>query len=306
MSLDAATTATQSAVTFQGVVGFGSTGQETTRTIVPMRPVLLTSGTLQRLIGAPAPGIPAAQRIGAYVQHLLSTEDADVAAVRWDELHGQLFFHSPILVGSALAVGLASSFSPQYELRTRMLTLPIRWRLGAVLETHTRETPESWESTVTLSSTDPIITKPDYLRNRVSELFASAAEENFEEGTESPFAKGLLALIRDYGNAAVAALESTLEPGRTDIEVAREVLRWLGAIDHSQSGRYRRAVLEKHLKASSARLRYAAGLGLAEMDDPAAIPALIAAIRTEAHDKIRWHFQLVLDQLEDTRRWLSS
>jgi HEAT repeat protein len=185
-----------------------------------------------------------------------------------------------------------------------MLTLPLRWQFDAVLETHTTGSPQSW--TGTPASTEQTLTKPDYLQRRVLGLFASAAEEVFEEGTEPLFAKELVALIMDHGNAAVAALESALETPGKDVEVAREVLRWLGVIDHSQSRRYRRAVLEKYLEAPSARLRYAAALGLAEMDDPAAIPALAEAIRTEPHDKIRWHFQLVLDQLENTKRCPSS
>lgn len=142
--------------------------------------------------------------------------------------------------------------------------------------------------------------EPDRLARRIGIVFDLAREELFEDGMESEFSRALITLIHSHGNAAISAIEKTLQSGHVSSEIAQEALRWLGALAHSESHKYRLLILRGYLEAPIAPIRDAAGLGLAAMDDPTAIPAIMEAIRNETYPQLRQNLQLVLIQLEDT------
>lgn len=144
------------------------------------------------------------------------------------------------------------------------------------------------------------------LQRRISFAFLSALDERFEDGMDSTFSHTLASLIQTYGNAGVAAVQQVLESGQTNAEIVAEALRWLGIIHHPESRKYRLWLLQETLRSASPRIRDAAGLGLAAMDDPDAIAALVEAIERERYAPLRQNLQLVLDQLAQTRRCLSS
>ncbi len=137
-------------------------------------------------------------------------------------------------------------------------------------------------------------------------LFEKARDEFFEDGMESVFSRKLVSLVQEYGNAAVEAIASLTFEGKANAEVAAEGLRWLGHMDHPSSYDSRRRLLEKSLFSSSARIRDGAALGLASLDDPAAIPNLGKAIEREPHAELREDLEQVLAQLEATRQCHSS
>jgi len=180
-----------------------------------------------------------------------------------------------------------------------VLHLPVvRWSVSRVnVETRNAETRST---IVTPNVTELESTRTVTLVQRLSLVFELALEEEFEDGTDSNFSRALDAFSQIYGNAAISALENILDSGQTNSEVAGEALRWLGKVQDDQSKIYRLTILRKSLKSSSVRQRYAAALGLAAMDDPSAIPFLSDAVENEEHDKIRKHFQLVLEQLQQT------
>jgi hypothetical protein len=61
-----------------------------------------------------------------------------------------------------------------------------------------------------------------------------------------------------------------------------------------------RAVLLRFLAAPDVRVRHIAATGLAELDDPAAIPELQRALAVEHSERLRAHLRVVLDQLQAT------
>jgi hypothetical protein len=182
-----------------------------------------------------------------------------------------------------------------------VLSLPvIRWTSSPIKVETGKVQPLS--SNVTLNVTELELADPAPLVQRLSLVFEMAFAEEFEDGTDSNFSRTLDSFIQIYGNAAISALEKILHSGQTNAEVAGEALRWIGKVQHEESRRYRLTVLQKNLKSSSVRLRYATAVGLAAMDDPNAIPFLTEAIENERHDKMRSHLQLVLKQLQQTRQ----
>lgn len=157
-----------------------------------------------------------------------------------------------------------------------------------------------WSSSSTLPLDNPV--KVD---QEIELLFDRAKEEVFEDGMESEFSRGLISYIRKYGNAAIATLERLIVTEQVNAEVASEAMRWLGHINHSITYRSRLYLLERSLHNSSARVRDGAGLGLAFLDDPHAIPYLKQAIEREQYLELRYDLEQVVIQLDSTYRAFS-
>lgn len=138
---------------------------------------------------------------------------------------------------------------------------------------------------------------PDYLYRTITTMFRDAREERFEDGIATAFSRNLLAFLDAYSNAAVYALERLIESEDTNAEVVAEALRWLPFAKDKASQKYRLNLLEKGLRSTSARIRDAAGLSLAEMNDPRAIPSLEEAIAQESFAELREDLKAVLSQL---------
>ena len=136
----------------------------------------------------------------------------------------------------------------------------------------------------------------------VGQAFARAEEESFEDGVPSKFASTLASLIRKFGSEAVKAVERALESPSVDVEVAGEALRRVGAVQHAPSKKFRLSILKKHLSSASSRIQYAAALGVAAMDDPAAIPAIAQVLQNRNQSDVQRCLKRVLEQLEDTQQ----
>ena len=136
------------------------------------------------------------------------------------------------------------------------------------------------------------------IEDKIKALFEAAKEEIFEDGMESDFSKGLLRLVEQYGAEAIVALTRLIESENTNAEIAAETLRWVGRLDHPSSYETRLSLLERSLGDDSARVRDAASVALASMDDEHALPALRAAIAREKYAELREDMQQILAQLE--------
>jgi hypothetical protein len=136
----------------------------------------------------------------------------------------------------------------------------------------------------------------------VEQAFIGAVEETFEDGVRSKFEKTLASLIHVSGNDAMKAIERVLESPNTNEEIAGESLRRIGEVQDEESQKYRLNVLKRHLRSPSPRLRYAAALGLASMDDPKTIPVVAEAMDTETQPDVRRSLRQVLEQLQETER----
>jgi len=130
---------------------------------------------------------------------------------------------------------------------------------------------------------------------------SDAEHEELEIGIQSTFSRQLLTLFAEHGANAVEALGEVLRDKLASDTVMVMLLRQLGRIRQESSRPMRRKLLSDLLRARSVQVRHAAATGLAELDDPEAIPALELARNRERHEQPREHFELVLEQLRETR-----
>ena len=127
-----------------------------------------------------------------------------------------------------------------------------------------------------------------------------ASEEVFVDGMDSVLSEDMSMLIETYGDIAVSAIEHMLGLYYDRVEIVGEALRQLGQIEDSQTHRSRMTALVAHLESSDPRVRDAASLGLAALDDPEAIKALKNALERESSLQLRSNLELVLVQLQST------
>jgi len=137
----------------------------------------------------------------------------------------------------------------------------------------------------------------DYLYD----LFLAARGEFFEDGMESYFSRGLEAAIQTHKHLAVGVLRVLVVDIHLSPSVVGEAMRWIGSVDEPDTWECRRSLLEYCLEHPNPEVRDGAGLGLAAMDDPKAIPAVWRAINREQLSILRRGLQQVLDQLVETR-----
>jgi hypothetical protein len=138
------------------------------------------------------------------------------------------------------------------------------------------------------------------LEEEVIQLFSNALETTFEDGMESDLSRNLYRLLIKDSDRVLDALIGLILYDRFNEEVSSEALRWLGRYNHYSSYDRRRWLLERCLHSYSPRIRDAASLGLASMDDPHAIPFLREAIGREPYPELREDMNQVLNQLENT------
>jgi|GEM_PF-5995735 len=139
---------------------------------------------------------------------------------------------------------------------------------------------------------------PSDIEDKIRVLFEAAKEEIFEDGMESNLTRGLSTLVEQDGAEAIIVLIRLIEIENRNDEIAAETLRWAGRLDHPSSYEPRLSLLEGSLGDDSARVRDAASLALASMDDEHALPALRAAIAREKYAELREDMQQILAQLE--------
>jgi hypothetical protein len=140
----------------------------------------------------------------------------------------------------------------------------------------------------------------DYLKSRFSVVLADARSEEFEVGTDSNFSQRIARLVLMYGGDAFGTLATTLSDARVPVTVLGELFRTLGRIRSATTHDDQRDLLLRYLGAPDVRVRHVAATGLAELDDPAAIPVLQTALAAERSERLRMHLRLVLDQLQAT------
>lgn len=132
----------------------------------------------------------------------------------------------------------------------------------------------------------------------IAELFRVPEDEYFENGYQSDFGRALSRAIRRLGERAMDPVSHIITTQRARAHVIEEALRVLGRLQDEATKPYRRWLLERSLQSSNPYMRDAAGLGIADMDDPGSIPALRQAIAVESSHALRKDLTMVLRQLE--------
>jgi hypothetical protein len=140
------------------------------------------------------------------------------------------------------------------------------------------------------------------IQPRLAAILDAARHDIIEDGMPnavSEYLPGLLA--KDY-TAVIPALLSVIEAGSTTPIIAAELLKELGRLRNAASHASRLWVLERALSLSSPFIRDGAGLGLARLADPDALPYLRRAVEGELNAQTRADLQLVIDELSETMR----
>lgn len=155
------------------------------------------------------------------------------------------------------------------------------------------------------ASTAPSLEKPS-VRSELAELFKREIEEIFEDGIESEFASDVRSIILEEGEPAIDALTGVIFYRSVNEGLASQSLELIGRMNDLITHSRRLWLLESALFSSSARIRDAASVGLASLDDPHAIPYIRRAINEESYAELREDMNQVLKQLDETLQCLSS
>lgn len=147
----------------------------------------------------------------------------------------------------------------------------------------------------------PIPKSENPLLPEVRRIVAESAWETFADGMESALSRKLHSLIQVCGNEAVGAIRDFIADDPDDLESAEEILRQVGYSADAATRSARLELLTDSLSSRSPRIRDAASLGVAVMDDPAAIDALETAVVREPSKLLRHSLTLALEQLRETK-----
>ena len=154
-------------------------------------------------------------------------------------------------------------------------------------------------------SEDSALLLEERLVNSFVRLFADASDEVFEDGMESMFSQKLTGAIDSFGDPAINAIDRLLESNSANAEVAGEILRQLGSVEDRRTHHTRLKTLIRNLWAVDPRIRDAASLGIAALDDPDALGAVQMALDQEQSPHLQRNLRLVVAQLRTTR-WHGS
>lgn len=139
----------------------------------------------------------------------------------------------------------------------------------------------------------------------IQKIANDSVDEVFIDGMESDFSRRLTVTLESYGKPAVGALERLIELDSSNVELVGEILRQVGEIEDLNTHQERLTLLTRNLDAPDPRIRDAAALGLASLDDPKAIDDLLEAWDRERYPQLKGNLRMVLDQLQYTR-WPNS
>jgi hypothetical protein len=136
------------------------------------------------------------------------------------------------------------------------------------------------------------------LHEEIGTLFRQWQEMRFEDGMENDVSRTLWRLLMNHSALLVESLAAVILTERVSPRVAAEALRHLGRFAHPPSHTDRLWLLERSLRSESPLSRDGAGLGLAHLGDPSAIPYLRAAIEHESIPSLRDDLRQVLNALQ--------
>jgi hypothetical protein len=162
----------------------------------------------------------------------------------------------------------------------------------------------TWDDLDNLEISSSITSKLQipHLEEQISSLLLNSQEERFESGYRSQLARQIQYVIDHYGEPAISVIANLILNDKVNPDVADEALRWIGAMSNPITHLARRRLLERCLmQANSLYIKDGAGIGLASMDDPDAIPVIMAAIAKEKNLEFKRDLQLIHDQLIQTQ-----
>ena len=141
----------------------------------------------------------------------------------------------------------------------------------------------------------------------VTELIASFlaivqenSDEVYQDGMESLLSQYIHASIGKYENAAVSAWGQLIGLESVNVGTAEEILRHVGMMSGPETQEHRLSILINSLQSVNPRIRDAASLGIAAMDDPNALGDMEKAFAREESEQLKANLALVIEQLRVT------
>lgn len=153
-------------------------------------------------------------------------------------------------------------------------------------------------ATLAESSTELRELTPE-MQARLEAMLDAARHSIIEDGMSNPINERVPGLVAKDFSAVVPALLAAIDTERATPIVAAEVLKELGRLRNVTSHATRRWVLERALLSPWPFTRDGAGLGLASLGDPGAIPSLRRAVEREPNPRLRADLQMVIDELAE-------
>lgn len=136
------------------------------------------------------------------------------------------------------------------------------------------------------------------LHAEIMACFAGTTTGELEDGMTGDLGSGIAELLRAHKDLAIRLLAALIYSKQVPEEALSHALRWIGRIKHEETYRERLWLLRNCLKLSSPVIRDGAGLGLAALGSPQAIPSLREAIEMEKIPSLREDLEKVLRRLE--------
>ncbi len=136
------------------------------------------------------------------------------------------------------------------------------------------------------------------LVSEIEALFAAAGSETFEDGFDSVLSLELQRLVLRHGEMTLEIISNLILGDRVAAETAAETLCCLGEMDNRATHKARRRLLERCLACSSHVTRDGAVVGLSDLNDPSAIPAIEAAAAREDYTLLRANMCELLERLK--------
>jgi hypothetical protein len=167
-------------------------------------------------------------------------------------------------------------------------------RLDTATSTNLSETPPN--------SSTRLVPPPETTERELQQLFEEFRHAVFEDGVDSDFGQRLVQIVENKGNIALLELNALLRVPTTPTNVGAEALRWLGQMRHQETHAFRRWILADFLKAPSVLIRDGAIVGLLNLDDPAVMHAVQAALDTEPSKQLKEDLAQLLEQLQMPER----
>jgi len=139
------------------------------------------------------------------------------------------------------------------------------------------------------------------LEGQIEALLRAAEREVFEDGFDSTVSLELQRLLLKHGDTTVEIVADFVLGERVGADVAAEVLRCFGEVEHAATFNARQRLLERGLTCTSHLARDGAVLGLADLCDGRSVPALEAAAAVEKHDRLRGNMVELIKRLKELR-----
>jgi len=156
--------------------------------------------------------------------------------------------------------------------------------------------PKSWIVSKPISAT--VQNQNTVADLALENIVLSARGVRFEDGVENDFSRGLVHFVTTYGDRAVDSLRKAILDRKVPPEISSEALTWLARVKDPSTYDSRLRLLIKALLSPSSQVRDGASLGLALLNDPAALPWARFAVQLERNSELRDDMAKVLSQLE--------